>query len=151
MQQTKLNTLKQASIFSVVFMLSLFGILALIQDLTLLINVTPLKKFHITADNLAACISILCTLIAALFAEVALDISKGNATLQTEIFLLDAYQKYIDAKHNCPSNEYKREMQIHFLATMDTCCKYVINGPLVHKSCEDNLKNLFEPLKICLK
>ncbi|BEG56614.1 hypothetical protein NHP21005_03020 [Helicobacter sp. NHP21005] len=82
--------------------------------------------------------------MSALFANYARINSKKNAAIQVESLLLNAYKEYINANHNCFSEKHRKDTQAYFLITMNTCCKYIIDGFVEQKLCKDNLKEFIE-------
>ena len=92
-------------------------------------------------------ISLIAVFIAAISAYAAIKnihlsrISfQRTTTLQTEIFILNAYKEYVGTMYDKnASDEYRQEARTQFLMAIDLYCKYVINGHLDKKLSDDNL------------
>lgn len=98
--------------------------------------------FALIVATISACIAII-----SIF--VAHKIFKRSYTLQTEIFILNAYKEYINvASNDTISIETKARATTQFLMAMDLYCKYVLNGHLDKKLSNDNLHFYEEVIKL---
>lgn len=93
---------------------------------------------HINSISIAVAIIAVCISIVSIF--VALKIFRRSSTLQTEIFILNAYKEYVNTAFNDNiDGESKDRARTQFLMAIDLYCKYVNNGHLDSKLSDDNL------------
>ena len=94
-------------------------------------------------------VAIFALIVATISIFVARNIFKRSSTLQTEIFILNAYKEYVNiASNDTISIETKARAKTQFLMAIDLYCKYVLNGHLDKKLSNDNLHFYEEVIKI---
>ncbi len=113
---------------------------------------------QVILQNSEFIISLIAVFIAAVSAYAAIKnirLSRVSfqrtTTLQTEIFILNAYKEYVGTMYDeNTSGEYRQEARTQFLMAIDLYCKYVINGHLDKKLSDDNL-HFFEGCILAFK
>ncbi len=94
-------------------------------------------------------VAIFALIVATTSIFVAHNIFKRSSTLQTEIFILNAYKEYVNIASNSTIHaSVKTRATTQFLMAIDLYCKYVLNGHLDKKLSDDNLHFYEEVIKI---
>ncbi len=94
-------------------------------------------------------VAVFALIVATTSIVVAHKIFKRSPTLQTEIFILNAYKEYVNIASNSTIHaSVKTRAATQFLMAIDLYCKYVLNGHLDKKLSNDNLHFYEEVIKL---
>lgn len=99
--------------------------------------------FFGNVSNIIAAIALAIAVIAAIATIISIIVAqkifRRSFTLQTEIFMLNAYKEFVNiASDSTINGESQARAKTQFLMAIDLYCKYVLNGLLDKQLSYDN-------------
>lgn len=99
--------------------------------------------FDNVSSNIVAIIALFIAVIAAIATIISIIVAqrifRRSFTLQTEIFMLNAYKEFVNIASDSTIDEWiQTRTKTQFLMAIDLYCKYVLNGLLDKQLSNDN-------------